>query len=235
MLLEVRDIDVFYGRMQALWEVNLKVDRGEVVALLGANGAGKTTSLRAVSNLISPDKGRIFFQGQTLTHIPAHQIVSIGISHVPEGRRVFSDSTVRTNLEMGAYTRRKEKDLDGRLESCLDMFPVLRDRLGQLAGTLSGGEQQMLAIARGIISQPKLILLDEPSLGLAPMVVKDMFDLVTDIRERGISVLIVEQNAVRALEIADRAYVLQNGRIVLSGTASEMLAEPEIKKAYLGL
>lgn len=235
MLLEVRNIDVFYGRMQALWGVSLEVDRGEVVALLGANGAGKTTSLRAVSNLISPAKGRILFKDQDLTRVAAHRIVSLGISHVPEGRRVFSGSTVRTNLEMGAYTRRKEKDLSGRLESCLDMFPVLKDRLYQLAGTLSGGEQQMLAIARGIISQPKLILLDEPSLGLAPMVVKDMFEIVTNIRERGISVLIVEQNAVRTLEIADRAYVLQNGRIVLSGTASEILAEPEIKKAYLGL
>jgi len=235
MFLEVKDIDVFYGTMQALWDVSLAVDSGEIVALLGANGAGKTTLLRTISNLISPAKGKILLRDQDLIGIPAHRIVSLGVSHVPEGRRVFAGSTVKINLEMGAYPRRRKKDLARRLESCLKMFPVLRERLDQSAGTLSGGEQQMLAIARGIINEPKLILLDEPSLGLAPLVVKSMFEIVSNIQRQGIAVLIVEQNAVRALEIADRAYVLQNGRIVLSGKASALLAEPEIKKAYLGL
>jgi len=235
MLLEVDGLDVYYGKMQALWDLSLKVDRGEVVALLGANGAGKTTSLKTISGLISPAKGRILFEDQDLTQLPAHLIVSLGVSHVPEGRRIFAASTVLTNLEMGAYTRRRENDLKERLESCLKIFPVLRERLTQTAGTLSGGEQQMLAIARGIINSPKLVLLDEPSLGLAPLVVKNMFQIVSDIQARGMAVLIVEQNVVRSLEIADRGYVLQNGRIVLSGPAADLLAEPEIKKAYLGL
>jgi len=235
MLLEVDGLDVYYSKMQALWDLSLEVDRGEVVAMLGANGAGKTTSLKTISGLISPARGRVLFEGQDLTQLPAHLIVSLGVSHVPEGRRIFAASTVLTNLEMGAYTRRHENDLKERLEACLKIFPVLQERLTQTAGTLSGGEQQMLAIARGIINNPKLVLLDEPSLGLAPLVVKNMFQIVSDIRDRGMAVLIVEQNVVRSLEIADRGYVLQNGRIVLSGPAADLLAEPEIKKAYLGL
>ncbi len=234
-MLEVMHVEVFYGKMQVLWDLNLQVGVGEVVALLGANGAGKTTTLRTISGLQRPSRGCIYFGGKEITSTASHEIVAAGISHAPEGRRIFPNSTVRTNLEMGAYTRRKKHDLEKRMEECFGMFPILRGRLDQLGGTLSGGEQQMLAIARGIINGPKLLLLDEPSLGLAPLIVKKMFEIVAGIRERGITVLIVEQNVRHSLEIADKAYVLQNGRIVLSGPAYKMLAEPEIKKAYLGV
>lgn len=235
MLLELTDLNVVYGKVQVLWDVSLNVDAGELVALLGANGAGKTTTLRTISGLVKPTRGKIIFDGNDLTNEPPHKIVSAGISHVPEGRRIFPNSTVRTNLEMGAYVRRKQGGLKQRMEAWFEMFPVLRGRLDQLGGTLSGGEQQMLAIARGIINDPKLLLLDEPSLGLAPLVVKSVFEIISSIGKRGIAVLIVEQNVMTALKITNRAYVLQNGRIVLSDTSSQMLELGEIKKAYLGL
>lgn len=235
MLLELVNLDVSYGKVQVLWDVCLEVDSGEIVALLGANGAGKTTTLRTISGLVRPIRGRIIFEGNDITDQSPHRIVAAGISHVPEGRRIFANSTVRTNLEMGAYVKRKEGRVKERMEAWFEMFPILKGRLDQLGGTLSGGEQQMLAIARGIINDPKLLLLDEPSLGLAPLVVKNVFDIVTNIGKRGIAVLIVEQNVVRTLRCADKAYVLQNGHIVLSGASSDLLKESEIKKAYLGL
>ncbi|RLB44122.1 MAG: branched-chain amino acid ABC transporter ATP-binding protein [Deltaproteobacteria bacterium] len=235
MLLELVNLDVSYGKVQVLWDVCLEVDSGEIVALLGANGAGKTTTLRTISGLVRPIRGKVIFEGNDITDQSPHRIVAAGISHVPEGRRIFANSTVRTNLEMGAYVKRKEGRVKERMEAWFEMFPILKGRLEQLGGTLSGGEQQMLAIARGIINDPKLLLLDEPSLGLAPLVVKNVFDIVTNIGKRGIAVLIVEQNVVRTLRCADKAYVLQNGHIVLSGASSDLLKESEIKKAYLGL
>jgi len=235
MLLELVNLDVSYGKVQVLWDVCLEVDSGEIVALLGANGAGKTTTLRTISGLVRPIRGKVIFEGNDITDQSPHRIVAAGISHVPEGRRIFANSTVRTNLEMGAYVKRKEGRVKERMEAWFEMFPILKGRLEQLGGTLSGGEQQMLAIARGIINDPKLLLLDEPSLGLAPLVVKNVFDIVTNIGKRVIAVLIVEQNVVRTLRCADKAYVLQNGHIVLSGASSDLLKESEIKKAYLGL
>jgi len=235
MLLEAKGVEVFYEKVQALWDLNFYVKNGEIVALLGANGAGKSTVLKAVSGLQQIGKGGIFFSGEEITQTPAYQIVNMGISHVPEGRRIFAQSTVLRNLEMGAYIRRRERDFTRRSEKCFELFPVLKKRLKQMAGTLSGGEQQMLAIARGIINDPQLLMLDEPSMGLAPKVVQDVFQAVVTIRSNGIAVLILEQNARHALEMADRAYVLQNGRIVLAGSSSEILSTPEVKKAYLGI
>ncbi len=235
MLLEAKGVEVFYEKVQALWDLNLHVENGEIVALLGANGAGKSTVLKAISGLQQIDKGGIFLGGEEITQTPAYQIVNMGVSHVPEGRRIFVQSTVLRNLEMGAYIRRREKDFTRRTERCFELFPVLKKRLKQMAGTLSGGEQQMLAIARGIINDPQLLMLDEPSMGLAPKVVQDVFKAIVTIRSNGIAVLILEQNVRQTLEMADRAYVLQNGRIVLSGNSSEILAKPEVKKAYLGI
>jgi branched-chain amino acid transport system ATP-binding protein len=235
MLLEAKGVEVFYEKVQALWDLNLHVENGEIVALLGANGAGKSTVLKAISGLQQIDKGGIYFGGEEITQAPAYQIVNMGISHVPEGRRIFAQSTVLRNLEMGAYIRRREKDFTHRTEKCFELFPVLKGRLKQMAGTLSGGEQQMLAIARGIVNDPKLLMLDEPSMGLAPKVVQDVFKTIITIHSNGIAVLVLEQNVRQTLEMADRAYVLQNGRIVLSGNSSEILAKPEVKKAYLGI
>jgi len=235
MLLELSNINVSYGKMQVLWDVSIEVKQGEIVALLGANGAGKTTLLRTISGLVRPQNGQINFKGENITTTSVHSIVFKGVSHVPEGRRIFNESTVLTNLEMGAYTKRKQGDIRDRMEAWFELFPILQQRLSQSGGTLSGGEQQMLAIARGLLNDPKLLLLDEPSLGLAPIIVNRVFEIVEAIREKGISVLIVEQNIRHSLEVADRAYVIQNGKIVLSGEAKELLERPEIKSAYLGL
>ena len=232
MLLEVNDIQVRYGAIRALKGVSLAVDGGEVVTLLGANGAGKTTTLRTISGLLKPVTGTVVFEGEVISGRPAHEIVSRGISHVPEGRRIFPDMSVVENLEMGAYQRRGSLTSD--FEEVFGLFPELDKRRKQSGGTLSGGEQQMLAIGRALMSRPKLLLLDEPSMGLAPMLVTRIFDIIRDIRERGTTVLVVEQNAAQALSLADRGYVLEVGTIVMSDQASHLLTDERVRAAYLG-
>lgn len=233
-MLTVEGLSVSYGAIRALSDVSFHVDEGEIVALIGANGAGKSTTLRAISGLVDKEKGTIIFQGQPIHHLPPHQIVSLGISHVPEGRRVFPLMTVAENLEMGAYTRKDKKGKKRDLEMVYAKFPRLKERQNQLAGTLSGGEQQMLAIGRALLSRPKLLLLDEPSMGLAPMLVQHIFETIREINEAGTTILLVEQNARMALSLADRAYVLETGRMVLSGPAKELAENPQVKKIYLG-
>jgi branched-chain amino acid transport system ATP-binding protein len=232
-VLSIEDLHVFYGEIHALKGVTLEVRRGEIVALLGNNGAGKTTTLRTVSGLLVPRRGRVIFDGQPLTGAPPHEIVLRGIAHVPEGRRIFNRLTVRENLMMGAYARR-----DGGIEADLDrvftLFPRLRERLGQVAGTLSGGEQQMLAIARALMASPRTLLLDEPSMGLAPVLVEQIFETIRDINRQGTTILLVEQNAAMALSIAHRGYVLETGSVALSGTATELIENPDVRRAYLG-
>lgn len=235
MLLDVQGIDVFYEKLQALWDLSLKMDGGEMVALLGANGAGKSTVLRVVSGLQRAAKGKIFFQKRDISKDPPYDIVKSGISHVPEGRRIFAESTVLRNLEMGAYIRRKETDFHRRVEKCFLLFPILKDRLHQIAGTLSGGEQQMLAIARGLMSKPKLMMLDEPSLGLMPSLSVKVIEVLKRISSNGTTILLVEQKVKDALELADRAYVLQTGAIVMEGSGAELLKSDMIRKAYLGM
>ena len=227
-MLEVNDIKVYYGMIQAIKGVSFHVDEGEVIALIGANGAGKTTILHTVSGLLTPKEGTITFEGQDLVKIPGHKIVSMGMAHVPEGRRVFAQLSVLQNLMMGAYTR-KDKE-----ETVFDRFPRLKERQNQMAGTLSGGEQQMLAMGRALMSHPKIILMDEPSMGLSPIFVNEIFDIIQEVSKSGTTVLLVEQNAKKALSIADRAYVLETGKIVLEGKASDLLNNDSIKKAYLG-
>ncbi len=237
MLLQIESINTYYGRIQALKDVSLHVNQGEIVALVGANGAGKTTLLHTISGLLQARTGRILFDGQEITRARAAQIVRAGISHVPERRQVFGALSVYDNLLLGAYQRYRR---DGRkavqkdIESVFELFPRLRERRKQMAGTLSGGEQQMLAIGRGLMARPKLLLLDEPSLGLAPLIVKDLFALIASLRDRGQTVLLVEQNARSALKLSDRAYVLETGRVVLDGPASELLEDPRVQAAYLG-
>ncbi|MGB9112120.1 MAG: ABC transporter ATP-binding protein [Acidimicrobiales bacterium] len=231
-MLELRDVEVRYGVIRALRGMSLVVNQGEVVALLGANGAGKTTTLRTISGLSHPSRGEITFAGQTITRAPSHEVVALGISHVPEGRRIFPQMSVMENLEMGAYLGRKNFKED--LERAFGLFPILSERRKQMGGTLSGGEQQMLAIARALMSRPRLLLLDEPSLGLAPMVVQTIFRIVSEIRETGTTILLVEQNAAQALALADRGYVLENGAIVMSDEASTLLRDPRVRAAYLG-
>lgn len=233
-MLTVEGLSVSYGAIRALSDVSFHVDEGEIVALIGANGAGKSTTLRAISGLVDKEKGTIIFQGQPIHHLPPHQIVSLGISHVPEGRRVFPLMTVAENLEMGAYTRKDKKGKKRDLEMVYAKFPRLKERQNQLAGTLSGGEQQMLAIGRALLSRPKLLLLDEPSMGLAPMLVQHIFETIREINQAGTTILLVEQNARMALSLADRAYVLETGRMVLSGPAKELAENPQVKKIYLG-
>lgn len=232
-LLEVKNIDCFYGNIQALHGVSLKVNKGEVLTLLGANGAGKTTTLRAITGLCRPRAGEIFFEGQPIHHTPAHQLVAKGLAMAPEGRQVFPRMTVLENLEMGAFSH-PTVDHD-QLERILDLFPRLRERLRQEAGTLSGGEQQMLAIGRALMSQPKLLLLDEPSLGLAPLIVAQIFEIISEVHKQGVSVLLVEQNAFQALKVGKRAYVLETGKVTLEGPASELAENPKVREAYLGL
>ncbi len=233
-MLEVKDIEVYYGMIQAIQGVSFHVDEGEVIALIGANGAGKTTILHTVSGLLAPKKGSILFEGKELTKTPGHKIVSMGMAHVPEGRRVFAQLTVLQNLKMGAYTRKDKSEIDSTLETVFKHFPRLKERQNQMAGTLSGGEQQMLAMGRALMSHPKIILMDEPSMGLSPIFVNEIFNIIQEVSKMGTTVLLVEQNAKKALSIADRAYVLETGKIVLEGKASDLLNDDSIKKAYLG-
>lgn len=233
-MLTINDLHVYYGVIQAIKGISFEVNEGEVIALIGANGAGKTTILHTITGLIAARSGSIIFQDQKLTKTPAHKIVKMGIAHVPEGRRIFSHLTVFENLQLGAYTRRDNAEIEASLESVYRRFPRLRERRNQVAGTLSGGEQQMLAIGRALMSRPKLILMDEPSMGLSPILVSEIFDIIKSISEGGTTVLLVEQNAKKALTIADRAYVLETGKIVLSGNAQDLIYDESVKKAYLG-
>jgi branched-chain amino acid transport system ATP-binding protein len=234
-LLELHDIDTFYGRVQALRRVSLRLDMGEVVALIGSNGAGKTTTLRTISGLVKPAGGRIVFDGEDITETAASRVVRLGICQSPEGRRLFPRMTVRDNLMMGAYARRERSGVGEDLERVYTLFPRVKERLGQLAGTLSGGEQQMVAVARALMARPKVLMLDEPSLGLAPILQDLIFSTVVEINQQGTPVLLVEQNANKALEIAHRGYVLETGSIVKEGTGQELLASDEVQKAYLGM
>ncbi len=233
-MLTVNDINVFYGAIHAIKGVSLEVNEGEIVTLIGANGAGKSTILRTISGLLKPKTGSIQFEGQEIAGMPAHEIVKTGISQVPEGRRIFAEMSVLENLELGAFTRKDKDGIKTDMELVFDRFPRLKERIGQLAGTLSGGEQQMLAMGRALMSRPRLLLLDEPSMGLAPLLIKEIFAIIQDINKTGTTVLLVEQNANMALSIANRAYVLETGRITLSGDAKELAASDEVRKAYLG-
>jgi len=234
-MLVIEGLDVYYGSVQALFGLNLHVEDGEIVTLIGANGAGKSTTLRTISGLVRPRAGGLSFGGEDLLTRPSHEIVALGISHVPEGRRIFTGLTVLENLDMGAYLVRDKKEVAERLERVFGLFPRLRERIHQPGGTLSGGEQQMLAIARALMTRPRLLLLDEPSLGIAPILVKEIFDEIRRInREDGTTILLVEQNANMALHLAHRGYVLETGRIVLEDSAANLLANPQVKEAYLG-
>lgn len=233
-MLEVKDLEVSYGMIKAIKGVSFEVNEGEVISLIGANGAGKTTILHAVSGLLSKDSGSVTFMGQDITATPAHSIVYLGMAHVPEGRRVFAQLSVLENLKLGAYTRKDKNELEETLAMVYKRFPRLEERKNQMAGTLSGGEQQMLAMGRALMSHPKLILMDEPSMGLSPIFVEEIFSIIRDISASGTTVLLVEQNAKKALSIADRAYVLETGNVTLSGDAKELMNDESVKKAYLG-
>lgn len=233
-MLQVTDLKVNYGVIQAIKGVSFEVNEGEVIALIGANGAGKTTILHTVTGLIAPKSGKIEFEGKDITKMPAHKIVTLGMAHVPEGRRVFADLSVYENLLMGAFTRKDKDEIAKTLEMVYKRFPRLRERKNQVAGTLSGGEQQMLAMGRALMSHPKIILMDEPSMGLSPLFVNEIFDIIKEVSASGTTVLLVEQNAKKALSIADRAYVLETGKIVLDAAADVLMNDPSIKKAYLG-
>lgn len=233
-MLAVDHIDVSYGAVKALHGLSLNVDEGEIVTLIGCNGAGKSTTLRAISGMIVPRGGSIRFQGQDITDAPPHKLVGRGLSHVPEGRGIFANLTVAENLELGAYARKDRNGLAADRERALTLFPRVKERLKQLAGTLSGGEQQMLAIARALLARPRLLLLDEPSLGLAPQLVQLIFSIIREINKQGTTILLVEQNAHMALAVAHRAYVLQTGQIIKTGPAKDLLEDPDVKKAYLG-
>ena len=233
-MLEIKDIEVYYGMIQAIKGISFEVNEGEVIALIGANGAGKTTILHTVTGLLSPKRGTVWFEGKDITKVPAHKIVSLGMALVPEGRRVFAELSVYENLKMGAYTRKDKAEVDETLAMVYKRFPRLEERKNQLAGTLSGGEQQMLAMGRALMSHPKIILMDEPSMGLSPILVNQIFDIIEEVSKSGTTVLLVEQNAKKALSIADRAYVLETGKIVLDGDAKALMDDDSIKKAYLG-
>jgi len=233
-LLELRDVHTYYGNIHALKGLNLTVEPGEIVTLIGANGAGKSTTLKTISGLLRPRQGEIWFDGDRLDGVSAHEIVARGISQAPEGRRIFPRMSVRENLEMGAFQRSKGAEMDADFERVYTLFPRLKERLGQNGGTLSGGEQQMLAIGRALMARPKLLLLDEPSMGLAPILVEQIFDIIKDINAAGTTVLLVEQNALMALGIAGRGYILQTGEIVLQDRADRLVVNPEVQKAYLG-
>ena len=232
MMLDVKTLNVYYGKIHALKDVSFSVNEGEVVALIGANGAGKSTTLKTLSGLLRSRTGSITFCGEDISHCESYRLLGKGLAHVPEGRRIFLQMTVQENLEMGAYIHKKASDAD--LEDVFRRFPRLKERRNQIAGTLSGGEQQMLAMSRALMSHPKLLMLDEPSMGLAPILVQQIFDIISELHAAGTTVLLVEQNAGMALKIADRAYVLDTGRITLTGTGAELAASPEVKKAYLG-
>ncbi|MDF2907010.1 MAG: braG [Herbinix sp.] len=233
-MLEVKNLQVYYGVIQAIRDVSFTVNEGEVIALIGANGAGKTTILHTITGLISAKDGEVLYEGVDLQKIPAHKIVSLGIAHVPEGRHVFAQLSVYENLLMGAFTRKDKTEIEESIESVYKRFPRLKERKHQLAGTLSGGEQQMLAMGRALMSKPKIILMDEPSMGLSPILVAEIFDIIKSISKSGTTVLLVEQNAKKALSIADRAYVLETGKIVLTDDAKKLMDNEQVKKAYLG-
>lgn len=233
-MLEVKDLQVYYGMIQALKGISFEVNEGEVIALIGANGAGKTTTLHTITGLLQAKEGSVVFEGKDITRTPGHKIVSMGMAHVPEGRRVFANLTVYENLKLGAYTRKDKAEIAESIENVYKRFGRLMERKDQIAGTLSGGEQQMLAMGRALMSRPKIILMDEPSMGLSPLYVNEIFDIIKEISAGGTTVLLIEQNAKKALSIADRAYVLETGNIVLSGDAQTLMNDESIKKAYLG-
>lgn len=233
-LLEVEDLHVSYGAIRALHGISFHVDEGEIVTLIGANGAGKSTTLRTISGLLYPDKGKIVYDGVNLVGKEADIIVRMGVIHVPEGRRIFAPLTVRENLEMGAYTRRDRKEIEETMEWVFELFPRLKERAEQTGGTLSGGEQQMLAVARGLMAKPRLLLMDEPSMGLAPILVEEIFETIQEINQQGVTILLVEQNAHMALSVAHRGYVLETGVIQLEGTSHELRENPQVREAYLG-
>ena len=233
-LLEIKDLEVNYGVIKAIKGVSFDVNEGEIIALIGANGAGKTTILHTITGLIQAKKGSIVFDGKELTKTPPHKIVSMGMAHVPEGRRIFQQLSVLENLKLGAYTRKDKSEIASTLKMVYERFPRLEERKNQVAGTLSGGEQQMLAMGRALMSKPRIILMDEPSMGLSPLLVSEIFDIINVINESGTTVLLVEQNAKKALSIADRAYVLETGNITLSGDAKDLINDESVKKAYLG-
>jgi len=234
MLLEVTDLNVYYGAIHALQGVNFRVDDGQIVTLIGANGAGKSTTLNTISGLLQPRKGSMAFRDKDLTRVQAQDIVRLGVVQVPEGRKIFATLTVMENLEMGAYTRTNKAEIQSSLEQVFRSLPRLKERLRQLGGTLSGGEQQMLAIGRALMARPQLLLLDEPSMGLSPVLVEEVFNIIQDINAQGTAILLVEQNAQMALSVADRAYVLETGRVTLEGTGNELLHNPQVMEAYLG-
>ena len=233
-MLEIRDLSVYYGVIQALKGISFDVNEGEVIALIGANGAGKTTTLHTLTGILPAKTGSIRFNGVELTKTPAHKIVKMGIAHVPEGRRIFQQLTVLDNLRLGAFTRNDKDGIAEDMQKIYKRFPRLEERKSQIAGTLSGGEQQMLAMGRALMSRPKIVVMDEPSMGLSPILVSEIFDIIESIRKDGTTVLLVEQNAKKALSIADRAYVLETGRITLSGKASDLISDEKVRKAYLG-
>jgi len=233
-MLEVKNIQVAYGKIIAVKDVSVTVNEGEIVTLIGSNGAGKSTTLRTISGLIKPKSGEITFNGKRIDGMPGHDIVSLGICHSPEGRRIFPRMSVKENLELGAFLRNDKAAVNADMERVLDLFPRLKERIKQTAGTMSGGEQQMLAVSRALMGDPKLLLLDEPSMGLAPVLVELIFDTIVKIRKQGITILLIEQNATAALEVADRAYVLESGKVKMSGSAAELRSDDKVTKAYLG-
>ena len=233
-MLEVRNLNVYFGVIQAIKDISFDVNQGEVVALIGANGAGKTTTLHTITGLLSAESGTITLDGKDITKTPAHKIVGMGMAHVPEGRRVFASLSVYDNLKLGAYTRKDKKEIQSSLKLVFSAFPRLEERRNQIAGTLSGGEQQMLAMGRALMSKPRILLMDEPSMGLSPLYVNEIFTIIEKIKSEGTTVLLVEQNAKKALSIADRAYVLETGRIIMEGKASDLLEDERVRKAYLG-
>jgi branched-chain amino acid transport system ATP-binding protein len=233
-MLEVKNIQVAYGKIIAVKDVSVTVEKGEIVTLIGSNGAGKSTTLRTISGLIKPKSGEILFNGQRIDGVPGHDIVAMGICHSPEGRRIFPRMTVKENLELGAFLRNDKTAVNADMDRVLELFPRLKERIKQTAGTMSGGEQQMLAVSRALMGDPKLLLLDEPSMGLAPVLVELIFDTIVKIRKQGITILLIEQNATAALEVADRAYVLESGKVKMSGSAKELSSDDKVTKAYLG-
>ena len=234
LMLEVKNIQVAYGKIVAVKDISIDVKQGEIVTLIGSNGAGKSTTLRTISGLIKPKSGEILFNGKRIDGVPGHEIVGMGICHSPEGRRIFPRMTVKENLELGAFLRNDKTAVNADMDRVLELFPRLKERIKQTAGTMSGGEQQMLAVSRALMGDPKLLLLDEPSMGLAPVLVELIFDTIVKIRKQGITVLLIEQNATAALEVADRAYVLESGKVKMSGSAKELSSDDKVTKAYLG-
>ncbi len=233
-MLELREVSTFYGHVQALKGISFEVNSGEIVTIIGSNGAGKSTTLRTISGLLSPKSGEIYWEGERIDGLAAHKIVERGISHIPEGRQLFSSMTVLENLQLGAYKSLKRSQINESLEEIMEFFPWIKERLNQPAGTLSGGEQQMLAIARALMARPKLLLLDEPSMGLAPKIIQDIFIIIKKLNKKGLTILLIEQDAQIALSVADRGYVMQTGSIVLEGTGKELLANEDVKSIYLG-